>query len=356
MAAAASLMPSSTSTLRVRYAETDKMGVVYYANYLVWFEVARTDLLRAVGWTYREMEHAGVSLPVIESHCEYHRPARYDDEIEIKTDGRMLSAVAHGVPLPRVSTGESGVERVGPDRARGRQSGRAAMPSADARPRGVRVKALVTGVAGFIGSHLAASLLDGGCDGHWRRLFHRLLSAADQGGQPRRERASRRLPLRRGADSGRGLAVTARRGDPRVPPGSPGGRAKELGPVVPVLHRHNVEATQILLEACVGRQLTRFVHASSSSIYGQTQSVPMREDDQPRPISPYGVTKVSAEQLGNLYHQHYGVPVVAMRYFTVYGPRQRPDMAFHRFISARAQGSSPSPCTGMVSRPAISRS
>jgi len=86
-------MPSSTSTLRVRYAETDKMGVVYYANYLVWFEVARTNLLRAVGWTYREMEHAGVSLPVIESHCEYHRPARYDDEIEIKTDGRMLSAV-----------------------------------------------------------------------------------------------------------------------------------------------------------------------------------------------------------------------------------------------------------------------
>jgi acyl-CoA thioester hydrolase len=86
-------MPSSISTLRVRYAETDKMGVVYYANYLVWFEVARTDLLRALGWTYREMEHAGVSLPVIESHCEYHRPAKYDDEIEIKTDGRMLSAV-----------------------------------------------------------------------------------------------------------------------------------------------------------------------------------------------------------------------------------------------------------------------
>src|SRR5438874_11960472 len=86
-------MPSSVSTLRVRYAETDKMGVVYYANYFVWFEVARADLLRSLGWTYREMEYAGVSLPVIEAHCEYRRPAQYDDEIEIRTKGRMLSPV-----------------------------------------------------------------------------------------------------------------------------------------------------------------------------------------------------------------------------------------------------------------------
>src|SRR6185437_9714628 len=86
-------MPGSTSTLRVRYAETDKMGVVYYANYLVWFEVGRADLLRSLGWTYREMELAGVSLPVIEAHCLYQRPARYDDEIEVRTRGRMLSPV-----------------------------------------------------------------------------------------------------------------------------------------------------------------------------------------------------------------------------------------------------------------------
>jgi acyl-CoA thioester hydrolase len=85
--------PSSTSTVRVRYAETDKMGVVYYANYFVWFEVARADLLRSLGWTYREMEHAGISLPVIEATCEYHRPARYDDELDVKTEGRMLSPV-----------------------------------------------------------------------------------------------------------------------------------------------------------------------------------------------------------------------------------------------------------------------
>ena len=87
------VVPSSSSTLRVRYAETDKMGVVYYANYFVWFEVARADLLRSLGWSYREMEHAGVSLPVIEAHCEYLRPARYDDELEIRTEGRMLSPV-----------------------------------------------------------------------------------------------------------------------------------------------------------------------------------------------------------------------------------------------------------------------
>lgn len=86
-------MPHSVTHLRVRYAETDKMGVVYYANYLVWFEVARTDLLRSLGWSYREMEAAGISLPVIEAHCEYHRPARYDDEIEVRTEGQMLSPV-----------------------------------------------------------------------------------------------------------------------------------------------------------------------------------------------------------------------------------------------------------------------
>jgi acyl-CoA thioester hydrolase len=83
----------STSLVRVRYAETDKMGVVYYAHYFVWFEVGRTDWLRALGSTYRELEHEGIILPVIEAHCEYHRPSRYDDELEVRTEGRMLSPV-----------------------------------------------------------------------------------------------------------------------------------------------------------------------------------------------------------------------------------------------------------------------
>ena len=75
----------------MRYAETDKMGVVYHANYFVWFEVGRTDLLRNNGWTYREMEAEGFSLPVIEAHSEYKQPARYDDELEIRVEGELAS-------------------------------------------------------------------------------------------------------------------------------------------------------------------------------------------------------------------------------------------------------------------------
>lgn len=69
------------------------MGVVYYANYFVWFEVARTDLLRTSGWSYREMEAEGVALPVIEAHCEYCQPARYDDALEVLTEGHLVSPV-----------------------------------------------------------------------------------------------------------------------------------------------------------------------------------------------------------------------------------------------------------------------
>ena len=89
----ADLMPASVTTLRVRYAETDRMGVVYYAHYFVWFEVARAELLRTLGWTYRAMEDAGVLLPVIDARCDYRRPARYDDEIEVRTQGRLVSPV-----------------------------------------------------------------------------------------------------------------------------------------------------------------------------------------------------------------------------------------------------------------------
>ena len=85
--------PHSSSRIRVRYAETDKMGVVYYANYFVWFEVGRTDLLRETGWNYREMEIDGFALPVIEAHCTYRESAKYDDEIEVRTRGAMLSPV-----------------------------------------------------------------------------------------------------------------------------------------------------------------------------------------------------------------------------------------------------------------------
>ena len=84
---------TSVSTVRVRYAETDKMGIVYYANYLIWFEVGRTDWLRGTGSTYRSMEEEGVQLPVIEAHCDYRQGAKYDDEVEIRTTGRKVSPV-----------------------------------------------------------------------------------------------------------------------------------------------------------------------------------------------------------------------------------------------------------------------
>jgi len=83
----------TTSSVRVRYAETDKMGVVYHSNYLIWFEIGRTDWLRATGCSYRELEADGIQLPVIEAHCEYRQGARYDDDVEIRTRAKKLSPV-----------------------------------------------------------------------------------------------------------------------------------------------------------------------------------------------------------------------------------------------------------------------
>lgn len=94
--------------LRVRYAETDQMGVVYHANYFVWFEVGRVELLRALGHTYRDLEASGINLPVIHAECDYRRPARYDDELEVRTIGRLISSVRveFRYVLVRVTDGE----------------------------------------------------------------------------------------------------------------------------------------------------------------------------------------------------------------------------------------------------------
>jgi UDP-glucose 4-epimerase len=97
---------------------------------------------------------------------------------------------------------------------------------------------------------------------------------------------------------------------------------------------HNVLATQRLLEAALQAGRPRIVYASSSSVYGDSPALPLREDSACHPVSPYGVTKLAAEHLGHLYERNHGLPVVSLRYFTVYGPRQRPDMAFHRFLKA----------------------
>lgn len=102
--------------------------------------------------------------------------------------------------------------------------------------------------------------------------------------------------------------------------------------------QNNILATQRLLEAARERPLRRFIFASSSSVYGLTPRLPMSEDSPCLPLSPYGVTKLAAEQLSFLYFKNFGVPTVSLRFFTVYGPGQRPDMAFHRFFRSIAEG------------------
>jgi UDP-glucose 4-epimerase len=100
----------------------------------------------------------------------------------------------------------------------------------------------------------------------------------------------------------------------------------------------NILATQRLLEACRSHEVRRFAYASSSSVYGETQHLPLREDAPCLPLSPYGVTKLAAERLCRLYWKNFGIPTVSLRYFTVYGPGQRPDMAFHRLIKSLLLG------------------
>ena len=103
--------------------------------------------------------------------------------------------------------------------------------------------------------------------------------------------------------------------------------------------RNNILATQHLLELCKNhKKLKKFIYSSSSSIYGDAETLPTKEDTIPKPVSPYGVTKLAGEHLCQLYHKNFGIPVICLRYFTVFGPRQRPDMAFHRFIKSAMSG------------------
>jgi nucleoside-diphosphate-sugar epimerase len=196
------------------------------------------------------------------------------------------------------------------------------------------MRALVTGVAGFIGSTLADQLLGDGVDVvgidsftdyYPRALKERNLSAAKP--HPRFRFVESRIQdadLRSlMADRTHVFHLAAQ-----------AGVRKSWGRDFSVYTSNNVEATQILLEACIGLTLDRVVYSSSSSVYGDNVPLPMREDALPQPVSPYGVTKLAAEQLCYLYYVNEGVPAVSLRYFTVYGPRQRPDMGFHKFLRA----------------------
>ncbi len=198
--------------------------------------------------------------------------------------------------------------------------------------------ALVTGAAGFIGSQLAEALLARGArvvgldcftDYYARALKERNLDGLRRHPRFRFVEAAVQhadwTGLLEGVTHVFHLAAQA-------------GVRKSWGRDFHTYSVNNVEATQVLLEACVGRPLERFVYASSSSVSGDDVPIPMRETAVPRPVSPYGVTKLAAEHLCHLYQAACGVPTVSLRYFTVYGPRQRPDMAFSRFLRAAAAG------------------
>lgn len=196
------------------------------------------------------------------------------------------------------------------------------------------MKALVTGAAGFIGSHVVERLLALGADVigldcftdyYARARKEKNLSTAYS--IPRFSFLETRI---QDADLDEILGDCTHVFHLAAQAGVRG----SWGQNFPIYTACNVEATQILLEACSRTTLQRFVYASSSSVYGDDGIVPMHEDHLPQPVSPYGVTKLAAEHLCHLYWRTHRVPTVSLRYFTVYGPRQRPDMAFHRFLKA----------------------
>jgi len=201
----------------------------------------------------------------------------------------------------------------------------------------VSTHALVTGAAGFIGSTLADRLLADGVrvtgvdaftDYYDPALKRRNLEVAQ------RHPGFRLLELDLGRDDVSALPKV----DVVFHQAAQAGVRASWGRDFAAYVHHNVLATQRLLERYRDAKLERFVYASSSSVYGDAERYPTDEGMLPRPYSPYGVTKLAGEHLVLLYGRNFGLPVSALRYFTVYGPRQRPDMAFHRFCRALLKG------------------
>lgn len=200
------------------------------------------------------------------------------------------------------------------------------------------MRALVTGCAGFIGSHLTESLLADGWGVVGLDCFN------DNYARPQKLRNLDRarewqdfdfvpIDLSRGA-----LHDFVADCDTLFHLAAEPGVRSSWGARFETYVRNNVLATQHVLDAVMASPGKRLVYASSSSIYGEAETFPTSEDALPRPLSPYGATKLTGEHLCNLYHANYGVGVVSLRYFSVYGPRQRPDMAFSIFCTAAMEG------------------
>lgn len=197
--------------------------------------------------------------------------------------------------------------------------------------------ALVTGAAGFIGSHLTERLLAEGATVTGVDCF---TDYYDPALKRKNLEIALRQPRFRLIEADLGAADLAALPEVNVvfhQAAQAGVRASWGKDFASYVH-HNVLATQRLLERYQGAGLERFVYASSSSVYGDAERYPTDEALLPRPFSPYGVTKLAGEHLVLLYGRNFGLPVAALRYFTVYGPRQRPDMAFHRFCRSMLRG------------------
>ncbi len=202
------------------------------------------------------------------------------------------------------------------------------------------MRALVTGVAGFIGSHLAEALVVDGWRVRGIDCFTDYYEVTQKKSNLDTLIAGTQFEFLE-ADLGRVDIAPLLSGVDAVfhHAGQPGVRLS-WSDGFDTYTTQNITVTQRLLEACRLEPVRRFVYASSSSVYGNAPSFPTSESTLPRPHSPYGVTKLAGEHLCSLYAANWGIPTIALRYFTVYGPRQRPDMAFHRFIEATLRGDS----------------
>lgn len=196
---------------------------------------------------------------------------------------------------------------------------------------------LVTGAAGFIGSNLTDRLLELGCEVLGVDSFTDYYARERKEGNLAGASSDRRFRLVEGDLLDLDLGGLLGDVDGVVHLAAEPGVRTSWGDNFPRYLRRNVEATQRLLES-LPRNVERFVFASSSSIYGSVGDGPVGENSPSRPLSPYGLSKLAAEEILGVYARERGVPVTALRYFTVYGPRQRPEMALSRFISAITRG------------------